>query len=297
MIYNKVCKIVANHKTMSEYARLSGMLPPGLESIIREYAHPVHRKPEHGIMMTKLYNIIKKPIANKFRDLINAAADAEKKCAPDFLYDRELGNLFNNPLEHTQYASEPYNDFIKRYDAKALSKLLQCVKKKMTKSYCKLKNKPYNKKVGVKDLVKISSYIKKYNRNMKFKNNSELVSDRFVELLNQLVDGLQNDVLEEDEEWQIRYELKRLDTLYYQIKIKNAKTRNERRAIKKVFRNSQNNRMVNLLSQYPFLTWHWDDIRDHTYYYGYNKTAKAMKRTNLQRYQMNYQKRSCNYTH
>lgn len=282
---------------MSEYARLSGMLPPGLESIIREYAHPIHRKPEHGIMMTNLYNIIKKPIANKFRDLINAAADAEKKCAPDFLYDRELGNLFNNPLEHTQYASEPYNEFIKRYDAKALTKLLQSVKKKMTKSYCKLKNKPYNKKVGVKDLVKISSYIKNYNKNMKFKNNSGLVSERFVELRNELVDGLQNDVLEEDEEWQIRYELKRLDTLYYQIKIKNAKTRNERRAIKKVFRNSQNNRMVNLLSQYPFLIWHWDDIRDHTYYYGYNKTAKAMKRTNLQRYQMNYQKRSCNYTH
>ena len=132
---------------------------------------------------------------------------------------------------------------------------------------------------------------------MKFKNNSELVSDRFVELLNQLVDGLQNDVLEEDEEWQIRYELKKLDALYYRIKINNAKTRNERRAIKKVFRNSQNNRMVNLLSQYPYLRCDWDDIRDHTYYYGYNKTAKAMKRANWQRYQLNYQKRSCNYTH
>ena len=282
---------------MSEYARLSGMLPPGLESIIREYAHPIHRKPEHGIIMTNLYNIIKKPIANKFRDLINAAADAEKKCDPDFLYDRELGNLFNNPLEHTQYANEPYNDFIKRYDSKALTKLLQRVKKKMTKSYCKLKNKPYNKKVGVKDLVKISSYIKKYNRNMKFKNNSGLVSERFVELRNELVDGLQNDVLGENTEWTIRYELEKLDTLYYRIKIKNAKNKKERRAIKKVYRNSQNNRMVNLLSQYPFLIWCWDDIRDHTYYYGYNKTAKAMKRTNLQRYQMNYQKRSCNYTH
>ena len=282
---------------MSEYARLSGMLPPGLKSIIREYAHPIHRKPEHGIMMTNLYNIIKKPIANKFRDLINAA-DAEKKCAPDFLYDRELGNLFNNPLEHTQYASEPYNEFIKRYDAKALNKLLQSVKKKMTKSYCKLKNKPYNKKVGVKDLVKISSYIKKYNKNMKFKNNSGLVSERFVELRNELVDGLQNDVFDEDEEWRIRYELKRLDTLYYRIKIKNAKNKNERRAIKKVYRNSQNNRMVNLFSsQYPFLTWHWDDIWDHTYYYRCKKPAKAMKRTNLQRYQLNYQKRSCIYMH
>ena len=284
-------------QTMSEYARLSGMLPPGLESIIREYAHPIHRKPEHGIMMTNLYNIIKKPIANKFRDLINAAADVEKKCAPNFLYDRELGNLFNNPLEHTKYASEPYNDFIKRYDATALTRLLQSVKKKMTKSYCKLKNKPYNKKVGVKDLVKISSYIKNYNKNMKFKNNSGLVSERFVELRNELVDGLQNDVLEEDEEWQIRYELKKLDILYYRIKIKNAKNKKERREIKKVYRNSQNNRMVNLFSQYPFLTWHWDDIRDHTYYYGYNKPAKAMKRANWQRYQLNYQKRSCNYTH
>ena len=282
---------------MSEYARLSGMLPPGLESIIREYAHPIHRKPEHGIMMTNLFNIIKKPIVKKIRDLINAAANPEKRCESDFLYDSELGNMFNNPLEHTQYANEPYNDFIKRYDAKALTKLLQRVKKKMTKSYCKLKNKPYNKKFGVKDLVKISSYIKNYNKNMKFKNNSGLVSDRFTELLNELVDGLQNDVLEEDEEWQIRNELKRLDTLYYRIKIKNAKNKKERRAIKKVYRNSQNNRMVNLLSQYQFLTWHRDDIRDHTYYYQYNKTAKAMKRVNLQRYQLNYQKRSCNYTH
>ena len=133
---------------------------------------------------------------------------------------------------------------------------------------------------------------------MKFKNNSGLVSERFVELRNELVDGLQNDVFDEDEEWRIRYELKRLDTLYYRIKIKNAKNKNERRAIKKVYRNSQNNRMVNLFSsQYPFLTWHWDDIRDHTYYYGYNKPAKAMKRANWQRYQLNYQKRSCIYVH
>ena len=282
---------------MSEYVRLSGMLPPGLESIIREYAHPVHRKPEHGIMMTNLYNIIKKPIANKFRDLINAAADVEKKCAPDFLYDRELGNLFNNPLEHTQYANEPYNDFIKRYDAKALTKLLQRVKKKMTKSYCKLKNKPYNKKVGIKDIVNIKGFIKKYNRNMKFNNNSSLVSNRFVELYNVLIDGLQDDIFEENEEWKIRFELRRLDTLCYRIKIKNAKNKNERRAIKKAYRNIQNNRMVSLVRQYPWLIFGHDDIRDHTYYYGYNKNTKAMKRTNLQRYQLNYQKRSCIYMH
>ena len=280
---------------MSEYMRMCGQLPPELERIVREYAHPIHRKPEHGIMMTNLFNIIKKPIIKKFHNLINN--DTDVKCKSDFLYNVELGYLFSNPLEHTQYANEPYNDFIKRYDSKALTKLLQRVKKKMTKSYCKLKNKPYNKKVGVKDLVKISSYIKKYNRNMKFKNNSGLVSERFVELRNELVDGLQNDVLGENTEWTIRYELEKLDTLYYRIKIKNAKNKKERRAIKKVYRNSQNNRIVNLLRQYPYLTWYWDDIRDHTHYYGYNKNTKVMKRANLQRYQMNYQKRSCNYVH
>ena len=133
---------------------------------------------------------------------------------------------------------------------------------------------------------------------MKFNNNSGLVSDRFVELRNELIDGLQGDVLEENEEWQIRCELIKLDRLYYRIKINNAKTRKERRAIKKVLhRASQHNRMVNLISQYPFLIWRWDDIRDHTYYYGYNKNTKAMKRANLQRYQMNYQKRSCIYMH
>ena len=280
---------------MSEYMRMCGQLPPELERIVREYAHPIHRKPEHGIMMTNLFNIIKKPIIKKFHNLINN--DTDVKCKSDFLYNVELGYLFSNPLEHTQYANEPYNDFIKRYDSKALTKLLQRVKKKMTKSYCKLKNKPYNKKVGVKDLVKINSYIKNYNRNMKFKNNSGLVSNRFTELLNELVDGLQNDVLGENTEWKIRYELEKLDTLYYRIKIKNAKNKKERRAIKKVYRNSQNNRIVNLLRQYPYLTWYWDDIRDHTHYYGYNKNTKVMKRANLQRYQMNYQKRSCNYVH
>lgn len=276
--------------------RIYGQLPPELERIVREYAHPIHRKPEHGIMMTNLFNIIKKPIIKKFHNLINN--DSDVKCKSDFLHNVELGYLFNNPLEHTQYAYEPYNEFIKRYDAKALSVLLQKVKKMMTKSYCKLKNKPYNKKVDVKDIVKIKSFIKKYNNNMKFNNNSGLVSDRFVELRNELIDGLQGDVLEENEEWQIRCELIKLDRLYYRIKINNAKTRKERRAIKKVLhRASQHNRMVNLISQYPFLIWRWDDIRDHTYYYGYNQTAKAMKRTNLQRYQMNYQKRSCNYVH
>ena len=281
---------------MSEYMRMCGQLPLELERIVREYAHPIHRKPEHGIMMTNLFNIIKKPIIKKFHNLINN--DTDVKCKSDFLYNVELGYLFNNPLEHTQYADEPYNDFIKRYDAKALSVLLQKVKKMMTKSYCKLKNKPYNKKVDVKDIVKINSFIKKYNNNMKFNNNSGLVSDRFVELRNELIDGLQYDVLEENEEWQIRRELIKLDRLYYRIKINNAKTRKERRAIKKVLhRASQHNRILNLFRQYSFLIWYWDDIRDHTYYYGYNKTAKAMKRTNLQRYQLNYQKRSCIYMH
>ena len=276
--------------------RMCGQLPPELERIVREYADPIHRKPEHGIMMTNLFNIIKKPIIKKFHNLINN--DTDVKCKSDFLHNVELGYLFNNPLEHTQYAGEPYNDFIKRYDTKALGGLLQKVKKMMTKSYCKLKNKPYNKNVGVKNTVKIKGFIKKYNSNMKFKNNSGLVSDRYVELYNELVDGLQDDVLEENEEWQIRYELTRLDALCYRIKIKNAKTRNERRAIRKRYiGNSRSNRMVNLFRQYSFLIWCWDDICDHTHYYGYIKNTKAMKRANLQRYQMNYQKRSCIYMH
>ena len=279
---------------MAEYKRLQGHFPPELERIVREYAHPIHRKPEHGIMMTNLFNIIKKPIIKKFHNLINN--DTDVKCKSDFLYNVELGYLFNNPLEYTQYANGPYNDFIKRYDVKALSELLQKVKKMMTKSYCKLKNKPYNKKVGVKDIVKINSFIKKYNNNMKFNNNSGLVSGQYVELYNLLVNGLQNDVVDEYEEWQIMNELNRLDTISYRIKINNAKSKKERRAIRKRYiGNSRNRRLVYLYRQYPFLIWHWDDIRNHTYYYGYNKNTKVMKRTNLQRYQLNYQKRSCIY--
>ena len=278
---------------MSEYKRLQGHFPLELERIVREYAHPIHRKPEHGIMMTNLFNIIKKPIIKKFHNLINN--DTDVKCKSDFLYNVELGYLFNNPLEYTQYANGPYNDFIKRYDGNALNELLQKVKKMMTKSYCKLKNKPYNKKVGIKDIVKIKGFIKKYNRNMKFNNNSSLISNRFVELYNVLIDGLQDDIFEENEESKIKFELRRLDKLYYNIEINNAKNKKERRAIKKAYRNFQINRMASLVRQYPWLIWRRHDICDQTYYYGYNKTAKAMKRTNLQRYQLNYQKRSCIY--
>ena len=280
---------------MSEYKRLQGHFPLELERIVREYAHPIHRKPEHGIMMTNLFNIIKKPIIKKFHNLINN--DTDVKCKSDFLYNVELGYLFNNPLEYTQYANGPYNDFIKRYDGNALNELLQKVKKMMTKSYCKLKNKPYNKKVGVKNTLKIKGFIKKYNRNMKFNNNSSLISNRFVELYNVLIDGLQDDIFEENEESKIKFELRRLDKLYYNIKINNAKNKKERRAIKKAYRNFQINRMASLVRQYPWLIWRRHDICDQTYYYGYNKTAKAMKRTNLQRYQLNYQKRSCIYMH
>ena len=215
---------------MAEYKRLQGYFPPELERIVREYAHPIHRKPEHGIMMTNLFNIIKKPIIKKFHNLINN--DTDVKCKSDFLYNVELGYLFNNPLEYTQYANGPYNDFINRYDGNALNELLQKVKK-MMKSYCKLKNKPYNKKVGIKDIVKIKGFIKKYNRNMKFNNNSSLISNRFVELYNVLIDGLQDDIFEENEESKIKFELRRLDKLYYKIKINNAKNKKERRAIKK----------------------------------------------------------------
>ena len=280
---------------MTEYKRLQGHFPLELERIIREYAHPIHRKPEHGIMMTNLFNIIKKPIIKKFHNLINN--DTDVKCKSDFLYNVELGYLFTNPLEYTQYANGPYNDFINRYDAKALNELLQKVKKMMTKSYCKLKNKPYNKKVGVKNTLKIKGFIKKYNRNMNFNNNSNLISNRFVELYNVLVHGLQDDIFEGNEEWKIKFELRRLDKLYYDINIKKAKNKNERRAIKKAYRNFQNNRMANLRRRFPFKVCFWDDIRNHKNYYGYNKNINAMKRSNLQRYQLNYQKRSCIYMH
>ena len=68
---------------------------------------------------------------------------------------------------------------------------------------------------------------------MKFNNNSGLVSGQYVELYNLLVNGLQNDVVDEYEEWQIMNELNRLDTISYRIKINNAKSKKERRAIRK----------------------------------------------------------------
>ena len=273
------------------------MLPPGLESIIREYAHPVHRKPEHGIMMTNLFNIIKKPIVKKIRDLIDAD-DAKRKCDPEFLYDRELGNLFNNPLEHTQYASEPYNEFIKRYDSKALRKLLQRVKKKMTKPYCKMKNKPYNKNVSVKDVVKINTSMKKFNHSMKFYNNIDLINERISVLHDQLIAELVNNDLVYVERPDIRRELSRLLKVNYGLIIKMAKTKKERRAITILYFGNRNMRYHDIIGgDYPYVSLWWDDICDHTHYYGYIKNAKAMKRANSQRYQLNHQKRSCIYAH
>ena len=282
---------------MSEYARLSGMLPPGLESIIREYAHPVHRKPEHGIMMTNLFNIIKKPIVKKIRDLIDAD-DAKRKCDPEFLYDSELGNLFNNPLEYTQYASKPYNEFIKRYDSKALRKLLQRVNKKMTKPYCKMKNKPYNKNVSVKDVVKINTSMKKFNHSMKFYNNIDLINERISVLHDQLIAELVNNDLVYVERPDIRRELSRLLKVNYGLIIKMAKTKKERRAITILYFGNRNMRYHDIIGEdYPYLSLWWDDICDHTHYYKYIKNAKAMKRVNSQRYQLNHQKRSCIYAH
>lgn len=280
---------------MSEYMRIYGQLPPELERIVREYAHPIHRKPEHGIMMTKLFNIIKKPIIKKFHNLINN--DTDVKCKSDFLYNMELGYLFNNPLEHTQYAIGQYNEFIKRYDSNSLRKLLQCVKKKMTKSYCKMKNKPYNKNVSVKDIVKINTSMKNFNHSMKFYNNIDLVNDRISVLHDHLIAELVNNDLVYVERPDIRRELSRLLNVNYGLIIKMAKTKKERRAITKMYFGNRNMQHRDIYERYPYVSLWWDDICDHTHYYGYIKNTKAMKRANSQRYQLNHQKRSCIYAH
>jgi len=51
---------------MSEMRRLSGELPNEIVQMIEEYSRPIHRKPDHGIMMTNLFDIIKRPLIKKF---------------------------------------------------------------------------------------------------------------------------------------------------------------------------------------------------------------------------------------
>ena len=277
-----------------EFTRLSGVLPIELESIIREYSHPIHRKPEHGIMMKNLFDIMKKPIIKKIHNLINN--DSQIKCNPEFLCNMELGCLFNNPLEYTQYAEGSYNLYIKRYNHKILDDLLRLTKKKFTKSYHKMKNKPYNKNCSVKCIAKINIIMKKCDENLKFYNNINSVTDRMLELYNNLLSGLVNNDLTNLERSDVGREIDRLAKIHHKLKLKNAKTKKEKRDIKREYLELE--RIIRMqypyeIPSYMYCLYSDDNTRMYMRNINICKNEKTMKRTNFKRYKFNNQKRNC----
>ena len=103
---------------MSEHIRLNFNLPDELVSKISKYSLPIYRKPSHGIIMTKQYNIIKLETIKKINNIVrnycikdNIKKNNNNKVIgniPDyditFLDNLELGELFNNPLRDTKYS-------------------------------------------------------------------------------------------------------------------------------------------------------------------------------------------------
>tara|TARA_B100000902_G_scaffold244093_1_gene231101 strand:- start:357 stop:1247 length:891 start_codon:yes stop_codon:yes gene_type:complete len=100
---------------MNEHMRLNFNLPDELVSKIAKYSLPIYRKPSHGIIMTKQYNIIKLQTIKKINNIVrnycikdNIKNNKVIRNIPDydisFLDKLELGELFNNPLRDTKYS-------------------------------------------------------------------------------------------------------------------------------------------------------------------------------------------------
>ena len=157
--------------------RLSGELPNEIVQMIDEYSRPIHRKPEHGIMITKLFDIIKKPFIEKIHYVVNNYS--KTKCPETFLHDKELGYLFDSPLQHTPYENIKCGSCLTNYNSKFLTEILKTVKKKVrTKS---------NKYPAIKDVVCIKKYINTKISNLKFHNNLKFIGNRMDEVFDALL--------------------------------------------------------------------------------------------------------------
>tara|TARA_B100001094_G_scaffold117126_1_gene112969 strand:- start:817 stop:1722 length:906 start_codon:yes stop_codon:yes gene_type:complete len=153
---------------MKECKRLCYNLPDELLNKITKYSLPIYRKPSHGIIMTRQYNIIKLQIIKKIDNIVKHYSIKEKIKQNNnnkvignnplydiaFLDNFELGELFNNPLNNTKYSEINMSYF----NEENLKILLKDVKHYMLK-----KNK--YKKTSLKKLFLQNKklYIKKNN--------------------------------------------------------------------------------------------------------------------------------------
>ena len=153
---------------MDERTRLNFCLPNEILSKIAKYSLPIYRKPSHGIIMTRQYNIIKLQTIKKIDNIVrnfcindNIKQNNNNKVIGNvpnydikFLDNLQLGELFNNPLQNTKY----FRIIATHLTQDKLRSILTNVKQYM------LKNNKY-KKTSLKKLFlqKKNIYIKKNN--------------------------------------------------------------------------------------------------------------------------------------
>tara|TARA_B110000483_G_scaffold107018_1_gene130611 strand:+ start:437 stop:1279 length:843 start_codon:yes stop_codon:yes gene_type:complete len=153
---------------MDERTRLNFCLPNEILNKIAKYSLPIYRKPSHGIIMTRQYNIIKLQTIKKIDNIVsnfcindNIKQNNNNKVIGNvpnydikFLDNLQLGELFNNPLQDTKY----FRIIATHLTQDKLRSILTNVKQYM------LKNNKY-KKTSLKNLFlqKKNIYIKKNN--------------------------------------------------------------------------------------------------------------------------------------
>ena len=153
---------------MDECTRLNFCLPNEILNKIAKYSLPIYRKPSHGIIMTRQYNIIKLQTIKKIDNIVrnfcindNIKQNNNNKVIGNvpnydikFLDNLQLGELFNNPLQDTKY----FRIIATHLTQDKLRSILTNVKQYM------LKNNKY-KKTSLKNLFlqKKNIYIKKNN--------------------------------------------------------------------------------------------------------------------------------------
>jgi hypothetical protein len=153
---------------MDECTRLNFCLPNEILNKIAKYSLPIYRKPSHGIIMTRQYNIIKLQTIKKIDNIVrnfcindNIKQNNNNKVIGNvpnydikFLDNLQLGELFNNPLQDTKY----FRIIASHLTQDKLRSILTNVKQYM------LKNNKY-KKTRLKNLFlqKKNIYIKKNN--------------------------------------------------------------------------------------------------------------------------------------
>ena len=153
---------------MDERTRLNLCLPNEILNKIAKYSLPIYRKPSHGIIMTRQYNIIKLQTIKKIDNIVrnfcindNIKQNNNNKVIGNvpnydikFLDNLQLGELFNNPLQDTKY----FRIIATHLTQDKLRSILTNVKQYM------LKNNKY-KKTSLKNLFlqKKNIYIKKNN--------------------------------------------------------------------------------------------------------------------------------------